>query len=219
MEQIETTTSIVQTPIPEIIITPLREQALSLLQYATERVIKTQDDMIPATEDLSLIAKASKRLEEARKGYVTPLNNQVKAINAEFKLVSDPLGQADSITRKKMLAFTAEQDQLRFKQEEFNRHRMELAREEASLNNGEITESINLVEVIAPAPTRTRTDIGSVSQHENWKWELLDISLVPKEYLLVNAGLLTPVVKASKGKIIIPGIRVYNEPGLTVNTK
>ncbi|GAI94168.1 unnamed protein product, partial [marine sediment metagenome] len=52
-----------------------------------------------------------------------------------------------------------------------------------------------------------------------WKWEVVDFALVPDSYKMINSGVLTPVVKASKGKIEIPGIRIFNEPIIAVNTR
>jgi len=66
---------------------------------------------------------------------------------------------------------------------------------------------------------RVQTDLGIAGQRDNWKYEVIDINLVPREYLMINASMLTPIVKASKGKIVIPGIRVFNEPIIAINTR
>ena len=211
-------TSIVQSPMPEITIASLREQALGLLQYAVKRVIQTVEDTRSATEDLSIIAKSKKWLEDKRKEYVTPLNNQVKVINDTFKLVSDPLNQADKITRDKILAFGIEQDRKRREAEAIEAEKLELAKREMKLN-GEITVDLTPIEKPEAVPGRIITDIGMSSQRDNWKWELTDINLVPREYLMINAGMVTPIVKASKGRLIIPGLKIYNEPIIAVNTK
>ena len=84
---------------------------------------------------------------------------------------------------------------------------------------GELTESVNLVEVAPEVPKRVSTDMGTVAQRNNWKWEVIDFTIVPDSYKMINAGVLTPIVKASKGKIQIPGIRIFNEPGIVVTTK
>ena len=212
-------TSIVQQPLPEITIASLREQALGLLQYASERIIRTIDDTKSATEDLSIIAKSKKWLEDKRKEYVTPLNNQAKVINDTFKLVSDPLNQADKITRDKILAFREEQERKRREVEAIEAEKLALARREAELKDGEITIDLTPIEKPDAVPDRIITDIGTSNQRDNWKWQVTDLSQVPREYLMINAGMVTPIVKASKGKLTIPGIRIYNEPIIAVNTK
>jgi len=193
-------------------------EALGLQKYAEARVIKTAEDLKPATNDLSIIAKVKKGMEERRKEYLKPLQDHVKAINTTFVTLMAPIEIADKLTRDKILAFHAEQERIRKEQEEINRKRMEAAEAEMRLK-GELTEPVNLVEVIPLTPTRTQTDVGSAGMRDNWKYEVVDFKAVPDDYKMINTGVLTPIVKASKGKITIPGIRIFNEPILAVNTK
>ena len=186
-------------------------EALGLQKYAEARIIKTVDDLKPANDDLVTIRRLRKALEEKRKGYVKPLQDHVKSINDAFKIFSEPIEIADKITSQKILAFTSEQAHIRSEQERINAERMKLAQDEMKLT-GELTESINLVEVIKEVPTTIKTEVGTTGQRDNWKWEVQDINLVPRGYLMINAGMLTPIVKASKGKLTIPGIKIYNEP-------
>ncbi len=187
-------------------------EALGLQKYAEARVIKTVEDLKPANDDLVTIRRLKKLLEEKRKEYVKPLQDHVKSINDSFKTFMEPIEVADKVTSQKILAFTAEQGRIRKEQEEINQLRIEAAQKDAALHNGEISEPVNLVEVIPEVPTTIKTEVGSTGQRDNWKWEVQDINLVPREYLMINVGMLTPVVKASKGKIVIPGIKIYNEP-------
>ena len=187
-------------------------EAIGLQRYAEARVIKTTEDMKPANDDLNIIRRLRKMMEEKRKEYVSPLNDHVKVINNTFKTLMEPVEIADKITGDKMLAFNREQDRIRREQEEVNRLRQLAAEKDAALHNGEISEPVNLVEVIPEAPRRISTDMGSSGMRDNWVWKLIDIRLVPVDYLMVNVGVLTPVVKASKGRLTIPGIEIYNEP-------
>ena len=129
----------------------------------------------------------------------------------------EPIEQADKTTRQKILAFQAEQERIRREQEEINRLRMEAARKDAALHNGEISESVDLVEVVPEAPKRVSTDMGTVGQRMIRKWEVIDFSAVPDEFKLIDAGKITKVVKAGIGSI--SGVRIYEEPILTVNTR
>ena len=194
------------------------EQALKLAEYAKQRVITTVDDLKPATDDLSIIRKIKKALEEKRKEYLKPFQEHVQEINDAFKKLMEPILAADKIMADKMLAFDAEQKRIRQEQEEINRMRMEAAQKEMELK-GEITEPVSLVEVLPEAPKRVSTDMGIAGQRDNWKWEVMDFALVPDDYKMINAGVLTPIVKASKGKISIPGIRIFNEPIIMVNAR
>ena len=192
-------------------------EALKLQKYAESRVILTAEDLKPATDDLSILARLKKSLEEKRKECVKPLQDHVKEINDAFKIFMMPIEQADTITREKILAFQLKQKLIREGQEKINQLRLEAAEKQKRLT-GEIID-VDLVEVAPEVSKRIRTEMGTAGQRDNWKWEVTNINLVPREYFIINAGMLTPIVKASKGKIVIPGIRIYNEPIIAVNTK
>lgn len=198
-------------------VTTIYTEALKLQEYATARVIATAEDLKPATDDLSIIAKVKKALEEKRREYLKPLQDHVKEINEVFKILMQPIEQADRVTRSKILAFQAEQDRIRREQEEINRLRLEAAQKEATLKDGEITESVDLVEVSPEAPKRVSTEMGTVGQRMIRKWEPVDMSQVPEEYKILDSAKITKVVKA--GIPSIPGIRIYEEPILTVNAR
>jgi len=189
-----------------------------LRDYAEDRVIVTADDLKPTTNDLSEIALIKKSMEGKRKEYVQPLDAYKKSINDTFKMLMEPIETADKVTRQKVLAFNAEQERIRREQEEINRMRVEAAKKEMELK-GELTESVNLVEVIPEAPKRTATDMGISGMRDNWKWEVINFALVDDMYKMINPAVLTPAAKSYKDTRTIPGIRIYNEPIIAVNTR
>ena len=94
--------------------------------------------------------------------------------------------------------------------------RIEASEAEMKLK-GELTESVNLVPVAAPAPKTTYTDSGSASIFKVRKWEVEDITKVPPEFLMVDAGRITKLVKAGIGSIA--GIRIWEENSLRITPK
>ena len=211
-------TALVKKPHDDLEVMSFYNEAVKLQEYAEKLEIITSLDLKPATNDLSIIAKVKKGMEGKRKEYVVPLQNQVKEFNEAFKTLMAPIEEADRITRTKMLAFTREQERIRQEQEEINRKRQEAAESEMKLK-GELSESVNLVEVAPEAPKRVSTEMGTTGQRDNWKWEVTDFALVPDEYKMINPALLTPAAKSYKDTRTIPGIRIYNEPGITVNAR
>lgn len=121
-------------------------QARELQQYAEARVIRIAEDLKLASDDLIISRRLKKALEEKRKEYVLPLQEHVKEINDTFKMLSEPIEQADAITTSKMLAFDLKQKLIREEQEEINRLRMVAAQKDAALHNGEISEPVSLIE-------------------------------------------------------------------------
>ena len=215
----ETTTALLEVkPEAGTEVMPLYNEALRLQDYAERRVITTAEDIKPATDDLSIISKLKKVLEEKRKEYLSPLQSQVKIINDAFKILVEPIEIADRITRDKLLAFDVEQKRIRFEQEEINRKRQEAADAEMKLK-GEISEPVSLIEVSPEAPRRTHTDMGTVGQRMNWKWEVTDFALVPDEYKVVDGAMLTAIARKHHDQKQIPGVRFYAEPIITVNAR
>ena len=192
------------------------DQALKLQEYAEARVIATVEDIKLATNDLSIIAKLRKAMEEKKREYLDPLKAQAEAIRETYSILMDPIFRADKLTRDKILAYQKEQERKRQEQEEINQMRMEAAQKEKALK-GEITEPVELVEVAPEAPKRVSTDMGMVGQRMIRKWELVDMALVPEEYKILDGTKITKVVKA--GIPSIPGIRIYEEPILTVSAR
>ncbi len=186
------------------------KEALGLQKYAETRVIKTVEDLKPANDDLNIIRRLRKAMEEKRKEYVSPLNDHVKAINNAFKTLMEPVEIADKITGDKMLAFNREQDRIRREQEEINRLRQLAASKDAALHNGEISEPVNLVEVIPEAPRQTRTEMGSSGMRDNWTFEIISFADLPDEYKMPDATKIGKVVRA--GLRNIPGVRIFNQP-------
>ena len=209
-------TSISQTPAPLTALASYQEQVRGLLNYAEARTITCKEDSIGATNDLSMMANLKKALEERRKDYVKPLNDEVKTINNVFKTLTEPLDQADKLTRAKLLAYNAEQERLRQEAEAINQQKIELARREMVLK-GEITVDTTPVVVPPEAPKHIRADAGMAGKSTIRKWEVEDFAQVPNEYKMVDAAKIGKVVRA--GIPSIPGIRIWTEDTLRITPK
>lgn len=187
------------------------EEALKLLEYAESRVIKTLDDNKSANDDLSLISKLKKLMDDKRKALLAPLKAQSDAIRETYDYLMAPVLEADKLTRGKMLAYDAEQRRIRAEQEEINRKRQEAAEQEMKLK-GELSESVNLVEVIPEPAKSIGTEMGTTSVVDRWKYEVVDFALLPDAYKMADAAQLTAIAKRHHDQKSVPGVRFYNEP-------
>ena len=207
---------IVQLPVkPELDqeVLRLRDEAVKLREFAEARVIVTQEDFTAAVNDMSMISTLKKALEGRRVEYVKPLNEHVKGINADFKVITEPIEKADQITRAKMLEFQNAQEARRQEEERINAEKIKIAEAEMALK-GEMSDPLNLVPVTAAAPKTVTAEAGSVGRRMVKKWELEDLSQVPVDYLILDTTKINKVVKA--GIPAIPGIRIFEEAVLTV---
>lgn len=218
MAENEEGTALALRPGEDIVARDYYAEALKLQEYAAKRTIATVDDMKLATDDLSVIARLKKLMEEKRKEYLEPLKAQTEAIRDTYNTLMAPVLDADKITRDKMLAYDAEQRRIRQEQEEINRKRQEAAEAEMRLK-GELSESVNLVEV-APEPAKSvSTDLGTTGMVDHWKYEVFDFALLPDEYKVVDSSMLTAVAKKHHDQKPVPGVRFYNEPFIAVRAK
>jgi hypothetical protein len=201
-------------PADDLVVCNLREEIVKLSNYATFRVIKCDEDLTPATDDLALIARLKKAIKEKQDEYVKPIKSHLDKVQFVFKDLLACLDDIDKTNREKIAAYRAEQMKRQREAEELNRQAAELARRQAEFSGtGEFTVDTTPVE--APAPVqKVSTNMGTVSTAKVWKWELVDMSQVPEEYKIIDAAKITKVVKA--GLRNIPGVRIYCDETIRV---
>ena len=208
-------TSLVKThPEQDLQFIEYQKQAREILKYAESRIVGNDLEVKDATNDLSIISTLKKGIEEKRQEYVKPLNEYVKTINTTFKALSDPIEQADKITRNKILSYRAELEAKRREAEEINRQKEELAKREAALNQGVITIDTTPIPVPEAAPSHVRAEMGTMGTAKIRKWEVEDLAKVPLDYLMINATKIGKVVRA--GIPSIPGIRIWEEDSIRI---
>lgn len=214
MEPQEVTAIIRIDPLGDPAIYRLLQEAQYLRAYAEALDVATVEDVMRATDDLNVIAKLKRALEDHRKEFTGPINDNLKAVNGAFKALLAPLDEADAITRAKVMSFKREEARKAAEIEEINRLKMEAARKEAALNFGEISETVQLLQEAAPVPTRIHGATATLGTMKVRKWEVQDLAKVPDEYKVIDAGRVGKLVKA--GIPSIPGIRIWDEETLAV---
>ncbi len=220
----EPTTAIVAVaPNQDIEVLKLREEILKIRNYARGMVVKTPQDAKVATNDLSIISHLKKDLETKRKEFICPLQTYVKEINDAFKLISEPLLEADKAVRDKIISYKTKQDRLRreaLEAAEAQRVANEKARKVRE-ETGEIVEGPTEapVEIPMEVSSRVHADLGTAGLRANWKYEVVDFDQLPDEYKVPDTTMLNAIAKKHHDTKQIPGIRFYNEPSLAVTTK
>lgn len=198
----------------------LTTEATGLERRAQALTIASDEDLTLATDTLGVIAKIKKQLEEKRTFFVKPLNDQVKRINEMFKAWSAPLDRADQIIRGKVLAYRQEQERRRREEEE--RLRKLAEKEHARLvrqaeKRGETPPPPPPVPVIPQTAKTVAGTVGSVTTRKEWDFEIVDETLIPREYLMVNEAKIRAVVRA--GVRNIPGVRIFEREVLAVRAR
>lgn len=203
--------------VPESEVKEIQSQTDKIVAAAQALAVVDDVGMREATDLLGWIARAKKQVEEKRKFFVDPLNKQVKAINAMFKRYAEPLEQADTLLRGKVLSYRREQDRIRREEEERLRKLQE--KEQKRLERQAAKKDLPPP---PPMPTpqvqeqakTVHSDFGSVSAKKVWDFKIIDPAQIPAEFMMVNEKAIRAAVKA--GVRNIPGVKIYQREELAV---
>ena len=77
----------------------------------------------------------------------------------------------------------------------------------AAIKEDKMAVRIEAATVAASTPIPAKAQTVGISTREDWDIELVDVNLVPREYMLPDEVKARKIVRASKGTIQIPGFR------------
>lgn len=183
-----------------------------IIKQAMDMKIADDAGVGSASVVLKNISEMKKGIEERRKFFVAPLNDQVKKINELFKDIVFPLEEADKMIRGKVSTYRSEQAEIaRKEQERLNR---EAAERQKALDAEAKALNVEPVKVAAPVVAPPPKSIGNVQTRKVWKFEITNRSVVPAEYLVVDEVKVRQAVMS--GAREIPGVRIYEEETIVV---
>ena len=198
----------------------LEKPVLDYVGTALRIKVKDEDLMNPpvllkaigsSTPALQQINAFKREVEARRKAEVSPFNDHVKAINAEVKDAMEPILQAESELKQRVLTWqgnlrTIEAEEERKRQAEEERRRKIQASHEAK--GHDVRPDITPV----PKPIVPLTAKSTAKTRKAWTWEVEDLSKVPVEYIEINNGAVTRAV--GSGERSIPGVKIYQRETL-----
>lgn len=203
----------------------LHEIALQVREHATGLKIMTQEDYQAAGEFLKQIKSNIKTIN----GFFAEMKANAyaawKAICDKENSFVKPMQEAEAKVKKEMAAYISEQERIqREKEAELRKQQEELARKQAeaaaALEKEGKTDEANAVlnmaiqvENLNPVIETAKPKIDGVSYQIDWIVEIIDESQVP---VTVVGAVIRPIdlaavkklVKATGGKINIPGIKI-----------
>jgi len=150
-------------------------------------------------------------------------NKAHKAATAKRALYLDPLTNAQRSVKQLMSTYDAEQERIRraeearlaeiARKEEEERRLQEAITLEAQ-GESEVAEAVMAERVyVAPVvlPKATPKLQGGPVYREIWDFEIVDINLVPRQYMQPNTVAIGGVVRSLKGQTNIPGVRAFSK--------
>lgn len=192
--------------------------------------IKNADHAERGAADRKEIKKRLKALEDMRKSLTRPLDESKSRIMDFFRKPEEQLKAAVTLIDRALLAYDAEvrriQEEERQRAEEAEAARIAeeakalQVKAVAALAVGDERKAERLVEKmmdVEAQPVAVRMaeikHIG-VSVKERWKARVVNVKLLPREYMIPDEKQLAAIATATKGKTEIPGVEFYPERGL-----
>jgi len=193
----------------------------ALTAQAQALTIKSVDDYEEAAGWLKSIKGFLQVIETARLKVTKPLNEALRARNAEAKEAAQPLLEAEGKIKRSMIAYSDAQDRIRREEqrrqnEAAERERQRLAEiSERAAAKGQDKKAENFADraaaVQAPLVQTAAPKVAGVTIPKVWTFEITDEDLIPREYLDVSEVRIRKVVNALKGDTNIPGVRVFEQ--------
>lgn len=199
-----------------------------LCKMSNGLVVSDQMGYEVAAGILTQVKSRYKELDGQRKQITKPIDEAKKSVMELFRNPLELLEKAESYIKRVMIDYTTEQErkareeQLKLQrlaekaaEEERKRIQAQIERAQASGKTEkaealqEKIEAVEVMEVPVIAPV-IETPKG-VSFREQWSAVVVDANLIPREYMLPNLPALNKIAQATKGSIVIPGIKFHSE--------
>jgi len=175
-----------------------------LAQEADALVIKSPEDMTRATELLSKLNKTMDGVEEEEDKIVGPLKATIKVEQGRWKPFKDALKPAIDSLRKRMGAYQLAEDEKAAAKKAKIAERVGSGKGKLKLET-----AIEQADAVEGPESKIATENGSVGFRKDRKCEIIDATLVPREYCLPD---LVSIRAAMKNGIEgLPGVRYFDE--------
>lgn len=204
--------------------------AQELVAQASRVVIASNEDNEKASDLVKFIKTCFKKAEDDRKSITDPLNAVIKNINARYKLITEPLLNAEHEVKTAMLTFSQEQRRIAEQKERDRRAAEEAALLEqaakAEQENKPVdadmlldqAAEVNSAPVVVQQPQTVRGDYGSSSSiKKTWTYRVTDIKALAAahpELVLENSPVIRQRIR--EGIREMAGVEIYQEESIAV---
>lgn len=156
--------------------------------------IKTEQDYITAGDVAKLLKNKLQHLDEMRKAEGEEFYRKYKEINDDFKLVMKPIEEIVNEVTSKQKAFYP------ILQEMKNAEQLLLESKAVEAGDSEVA-IVNDVKSV-------HGEVATTTARKKATYEVMDITMVPMEYLTVNDAMVKEHLKSNFNNPL-PGIRYY----------
>jgi hypothetical protein len=214
---------------PEII--EVNTLALSVPDQAKQiTTITNNTDYTRAGEILLTIKEIRKKIENTFKPIKRKMDAAKKEVLDQEKAADKPLAEAEAWIKPLISNYLAEQERIRkdeedrlrgiARKEEEERQLMAAieAEEEAKRNGATKEEAAAEAQIIIETPVQAAPvvvpksvpKVAGVSVSKQWKFRIIDVNKIPREYLMPDEKAIGGVVTRTQGRVAIPGVEAYS---------
>lgn len=181
-------------------------------------IVKDEATSVMAIELAGGAKKLNKTIEDYRKELVQPALDFQRSVNNLCKHYQDRLTTIERDVKAKCSQYQQRVELERRKaQEAARKAQEELQRQIAAEAKAANVEPPPIVAPVVPeAPKTVRTEQGSMTFKEVWKFEVTAAPDVPRAYLAVDEKLIRQAV--ASGIRHIPGVRIWSEKEASIRT-
>ena len=207
----------------------IENESMALVAKATELQIKTIENYKVAVDFLQMVKGMQKKIAETFGPIVSKAYATWKEATEQRNRFAKPLTNAEAMVKSKMQEYDREQQRIADEAQAKIDAQARKEREEAELRaknweakgNTVKAEQIRLQAESKPVPVVKKAvpKTEGIKYITDWKYEIIDINLIPKEYWTVDESKIARVVKATKGTLQILGLKIYSEKRIAAGSK
>ena len=215
--------------------TELLETADALITSIEVKPVTVHDEYEATSSDRNTINDLLKLLESERKTLTKPIDELKQRVMSKFAAPAEKLTTLKTSLEREMLAFKKRLDDERARQQreleikaqaeaKAERERLAvIAAQKEAEGQQHVAEAIieEAAKVTAAVPVLAPVYIPSqeVSTKKLWRFKIVDVNKIPREFLIPNEKLLQSLATSSKESAKVEGVDFYFEETISAKRK
>lgn len=219
----------------ELMETQLKDEVSVVEKTAQEITVRTEEEYVGATEFTKRVKATAKKVEDYWEPMRKSTYDAYKAVNDHKSQMLKPLKNAEGVLKKKMTEYLDEVERQRKEAEEAARQaaleeaerKMAEAREaeldgdfekaDVAMAEAEVMEQASVTMTVQ----KEEVKVDGVVRRKDWQIVSIDAEKVPVEIAgivirPVDEKAVMALIKATKGKVVIPGVEYKETVSLAV---
>lgn len=181
----------------------VEKEVSPIVRQATDMRVVSEDGKSEASEVLSKLNTWLDAVVEDREKITKPLNEALREVRGKYKPVESMLNEAISLVRGKIGAYQTQA--LKDKEDEEARIASRVKEGKGNLSFDSAVRQISEIEKPAEIVVG---DTGTIKFRTTKKFEVVDVGLVPREYMVVNEPAIRKAMAEGR---VVEGVRYYEE--------